>query len=360
MDISSRVSKVGFAGDDEPRLIIPTLVGAPRRDLAKERKKKSISRPSFGKSPIEGGLVQDWGAIERLYDNIFMDLRVDSSKCPVLYSEVPLHPPKHRERIAKIMLERFKAPKLAFINSAALATYSSGRTTGLVVDIGDGICSIAPVYEGYIIEHAIMTYTLAGRDITDYLQRLMRQAGYSFISAIEKEIVRDIKEKLCYVALDPQEELKKFESGMPRDNNYTLPDGKEVHIGVERILVTECLFNPSLIGKEYLPLDDAIISVIKKCDTHTQQHFYNNIILSGGSSLFPGLKQRLQKEIQRKIPKSLKLNVLERPERFTSVWIGGSIIASLNSFNKIWVTKEEYLKKGTEVFNQRAKPMKFL
>ena len=303
--------------------------------------------------PIEHGIVDDWPSMERIWHYTFYtDLRVDPSEHPVLLTEAPLNPRSNREKMAEIMFETFNVPALYIATQAILSLYASGRTTGCVLDIGDGVSHIVPIFEGFALSHAIQRIDLAGRDVTNYLQRLLRQKGYNFSSSAEKEIVRDVKEKLCYVALDPERELilSKKISGM--DKSYMLPDGEVIDVGIERFLAPESFFNPSVLGKELDPLDDVLVDAINECDVDLRRELFSNIVLSGGSTMFPGIKERLAKEIKELIPDSVDVRILSPPERMYSVWIGGSILSSLKTFSKMWITRREYKELGPGVIHR--------
>jgi actin beta/gamma 1 len=303
--------------------------------------------------PVEHGIIEDWTAMEKIWHYTFYtDLRVDPSEHPVLLTEAPLNPRPNREKMAEIMFETFNVPALYVGMQAVLSLYASGRTTGCVIDIGDGVAHIVPIYEGFALSHAIARIDLAGRDITNYLQRLLRQKGYSFTTSAEKEIVRDIKEKLCYVALDPEKELMLAKKVAGMEKTYILPDGETITVGVERFLAPECFFNPGVLGKELEPLDDVVVNSIKACDVDLRRDLYGNIVMSGGSTMFPGLKERLQKEIKEQIPESVDVKIVAPPERMYSVWIGGSILASLKTFQKMWVTRREYKDLGPQVIHR--------
>ncbi|MHA1410816.1 MAG: hypothetical protein ACTSQY_11005, partial [Candidatus Odinarchaeia archaeon] len=156
---------------------------------------------------------------------------------------------------------------------------------------------------------------LGGRDLTEYLRRLLRQRGYTLTSSAEREIVRDIKEKLCYVALDPEKELKLAEKVSEMEKTYMLPDGSPLTIGAERFLAPEVFFIPGVIGLEAQPLDEVIVETIEKCDVDLRRDLYSNIVLSGGSTMFPGLKERLTKEIKEMIPETVDVKIIAPPER---------------------------------------------
>ncbi|MFX1279087.1 MAG: actin, cytoplasmic 2 [Promethearchaeota archaeon] len=365
IDSGTGISKNGFGGEDQPRSVFPTVIGKPKygnimpdvKDYSREWyigseaiEMKGIMNLQF---PIEHGIVDDWPAMERiLHYTFYTDLRIDPSEHPVLLTEAPLNPRSNREKMAEIMFETFNVPALYVATQAVLSLYASGRTTGCVIDIGDGVSHIVPIYEGFALNHAIERIDLAGRDVTIYLQRLLRQNGFSFISSSEKEVVREIKEKLCYVALDPEKEilLSKRVTGM--EKSYMLPDGETIKIGIERFLAPESFFNPSVLGKELLPLDDAIVGAISECDMDLRRDLYSNIVLSGGSTMFPGVKERLTREIKEQIPDSIDVKIIAPPERMYSVWIGGSILSSLKSFYRMWITRRDYKELGPQVIHR--------
>jgi actin beta/gamma 1 len=299
--------------------------------------------------PIEHGIVNDWPAMERLWHYTFYtDLRIDPSEHPILLTEAPLNPRQNREKMAEIMFETFNVPALYIATQAVLSLYASGRATGCVIDIGDGVSHVVPIFEGFALSHAIQRVDLAGRDVTNYLQRLLRQNGNAFITSGEKEIVRDIKEKLCYVAVDPEKEMLLSQRISQMEKTYMLPDGETISVGVERFLAPECFFNPGVLGKELPPLDDIIVGAISECDVDLRRELYSNIVLSGGSTMFPGVKERLTKEIKEQIADNVDVKIIAPPERMYSVWIGGSILSSLKTFKNMWLTRREYKELGPQ------------
>ena len=245
------------------------------------------------------------------------------------------------------MFETFNVPALYTSIQAVLSLYASGRTTGIVLDAGDGVSHVVPVYEGFAINNSIRRIDVAGRDVTEELQKLLRKSGHVFHTSAEKEIVRNIKEKMCYVALDPKKEEKEWlnagnRGGESKTVEYTLPDGRKLKVGAERFRAPEILFDPELIGLEWPGLPQIVVDSINRIDMDLRKALFGNIVLSGGSTMFKGFGDRLLHEVQRLAVKDMRIKIFAPPERLYSTWIGGSILAGLSTFRKMYVTMDDW------------------
>ncbi|MFW9952759.1 MAG: actin, cytoplasmic 2 [Candidatus Thorarchaeota archaeon] len=358
LDIGQFSCKCGYAGEDFPSQVFFTIVGMPKyRQIDYEYSGVKKNEYYVGDEiqslglykiiyPIEKGIIQDWISFEKIIDYIFYNLRVDPSLVNVLFAVHPLFPHGDLKKLFELFLEHYQCMSFYPVLDSMLTLYSGGFQTGLVIEIGDSITRIVPIYEGYKIDHAIKILDIGGRTLTRYMEKILGEQGYSADSSIRRELVRALKEKACFVSLDYKEDLKRMEQYR---KPYSLPDGSTITLSRERFEVPELLFDPSNELEE-IPLPKAIMDVIELCDVDVRSDLLNNIFLSGGSSMFPNLKSRIIQELEfelaRRKKKNQSIKIIAPRERTFSVWVGGSILSMLPEFQDHWISRAEYYNEG--------------
>lgn len=363
IDNGSGLCKAGLSGEIGPRHVISSVVGHPKFRMASagaNQRQHCVGEEALHKDevlhlryPIERGLVTRWDDVETLWGHLFeWELGVRASERPVLMTEPSLNPRETREKTAEVMFEKFQVPAFYLSDQAVLALYSSACVTGLVVDSGDGVTCTVPIFEGYSLPHAVTKLYVAGRDITEHLTQLLQAGGRAFPCALDRGLVDDIKEKLCYVALEPEKELARRPEEVLRE--YKLPDGNTIQIADQLFQAPEALFTPAQLGIQNPGLAKMVFCSITKCDANIQSNLYGEMVLSGGTTLVQGLDDRLLRELEQLASKGTPIKITAPPDRWFSTWIGASIVTSLSSFKQMWVTSEDFKEFGTSVVQRRC------
>ena len=367
IDNGSGMVKSGFAGEDAPRAVFPAIVGRPKHSNAMQgvalkseyigdeaMQKKGILNLGY---PIRAGIVESWEDMEKVWHHTFYnELRCAPEEANgVVLTEAPLNPKANREKMVTIMFETFQVKNVYVALQAVMSLYAAGRTTGLVCDSGDGVSHTIPVFEGFSIPHAVEKMEIAGRVLTDYMQKLLLENGESLTSSAELEIVRDIKEKLCYVAENYEAQHKAAQTSSDEDKAYVMPDKRVITIpATVRMTCPELLFKPTLNGKSCNSIQDLTWKSIQSSDVDVRKDLCKNIILSGGTTMYAGLPERLKNEIVSLAPAGAEIRVIAAADRKYAVWKGASTLASLSTFASSWVSAEDYQANGAAVVHRKC------
>ncbi|KAK9130424.1 hypothetical protein Sjap_010911 [Stephania japonica] len=431
LDLGSYTCKAGYAGEDAPKAVFPSVVGAIDQsgvgDVKSEKESDSMLDPksvikTFDSekskvnrklyvgsqalgyrrdhmeviSPIKDGVIADWDIVDSIWNHAFRErLLIDPQEHPMLLAEPSFNTPLQRERTAELMFEKYKVPALFLAKNAVLTSFASGRATSLVVDSGGGSTTLAPVHDGYVLQKGVSTSPIGGEVLTDCLMKSLESKGItikpryafkrkeirpgefltldadfpntteSYKLFSQRIIASDIKECVCRVPDTPYDESAYANIPM---TPYELPDGQTIEIGADRFKIPDILFNPSIIqtipGMESFTdsaslrgLPQMVIESINKCDVDIRRELFSSILLSGGTASMQQLKERLEKDLLEESPQAARVKVLASGnaiERRFSVWIGGSILASLGSFQQMWFSKQEYEEHGTSYIQRKC------
>jgi actin len=371
--------KAGFAGDDSPRALYPCNVSRPRisphfkllthgvlsntyyyvgdEGYCKKgvlQHRLSIDRGYINKKPYHNEYDgwTPWQDVERvLHHTFYNELRVVPEEHPVLLSYNIGHEPSDYEKLSQIAFEQFCVPSLCFTNPSHMSLLACGRTTGTVVNCGQGLTLISSFINGQALPKHV--HTTSGEYITDYLIYLLNQRGYAFLTAAERTIVNDIKEKTGFASLNFEKDLKTSAVSTALEKPYELPDGQVISVGSERFRAVECLFNP--IDQENVSLQHGVMQVLDQNNMKMwREIMLQNIVLTGNGSSFKNLDHRLQNELDKLAGQSTRVSLTDR----YASWIGGSIFASLKMTE--WISKAEYEEQGAVIVHKHLKKAQYL
>ncbi len=357
-------SRVGFAGDASPRSVFPTVFGAgmglPVNPDAFMREYyvgedalalKGVLRLGY---PMEcNGSIEIESTMEKIWGHAFTsELKVDPRASNVFLVLKPNVPPSTLEKIAEVMFNTFDVPRIAFGDQAVLALAAMRQKAGCVVDIGDSETLVVPVENGKVLTSAMQRTEIAGNEIGRTLEVLLRAKGFSVTTSAEREIIRDIKEKLCYVTPDPEKENPLVKLDASIETQYMLPDGELVSVGTERFMAPEILFQPGLANKKSQPLDELIWHTIEKCGTSRRSLFLSNILLTGGTSLLPNLPDRLFRKLQERMGSEGTVHISAPVNRGYLGWLGGALVSDKVPLETLFVDKSTYLDRKIEILEE--------
>lgn len=398
IDVGTGYTKMGYAGNKEPQFIIPSAIAVKETakvgDDATRRLARGVEDLDFFigdeamdakgyavKYPVRHGMVEDWDLMEKFMEqSIFKYLRAEPEDHYFLLTEPPLNTPENREYTAEIMFESFNIPGLYIAVQAVLSLAASWtkrqkgeRTlTGVVIDSGDGVTHVIPVAEGYVIGSCIKHIPIAGRNITSFIQTLLREREIGIPPEQSLETAKAIKERHCYVCPDIAKEFNKFDQDPNKyikkyqSLNSVTKKPFEIDVGYERFLGPEIFFHPEFANPDFtVPISETVDSVVQNCPIDVRRGLYSNIVLSGGSTMFKDFGRRLERDIRKSVdgrlkiteslsggrikPKPIDVKVISHQMQRYAVWFGGSMLASTPEFYQVCHTKAQYDEYGPSI-----------
>ena len=398
VDCGTGYTKMGYAGNTEPQFIFPSGIAIKEKagvgDKSQQRVTKGIDDLDFYigdegeaatgyaiKYPIRHGVVEDWDLMERFYEQcIFKYLRAEPEDHYFLLTEPPLNSPENREYTAEIMFESFNVPGLYIAVQAVLALAASWTSrqvgertlTGTVIDSGDGVTHVIPVAEGYVIGSSIKHIPIAGRDITYFVQQILRDRETGIPPEQSLETAKAVKERFGYICPDIAKEMNKYDADPKKwfkkygSRHPVTKKDWEIDVGYERFLGPEVFFHPEFCNPDFTtPISETVDVVIQSTPIDVRRPLYKNIVLSGGSTMFKDFGRRLQRDVKRVVdarsklseelsggrikPKPIDVNVITHHMQRYAVWFGGSMLASTPEFYQVCHTKAAYDEHGPSI-----------
>lgn len=357
IDLGSGFIKAGLAGEDSPRVVFPSVIGTSRDDLVTEtmglNKNNYIGNDAIAKRsvlylryPIIQGIINNWDDFELIITHIFSELRLFTDNQSILLTRSPMNSKQNQQRMIEILFNKFNVSAVSIVNTGVLSLYSAYLETGLSIDSGEGVTYIVPVYRGSAISNAIVKLEFAGGNITNYLMNYLKQQGIRLL----KEIVEEVKQDLCYVALDFNKEM--WTPSKPPKSFY-LSDGPPINLEKERFRAPEAMFQPNLIGIQSAGIHKAAYDSIMKCEDRMRSEISSGIVLTGGNTMFPGFTERMQMELSR-LGISNEIEIVESVNRKYGTWLGGAIFASMSNYPQKAITRNEWDQYGQSILERKV------
>ncbi|KAK0730246.1 Actin, cytoplasmic [Lasiosphaeris hirsuta] len=352
--------KAGFAGENEPSVIFPSVVGRVKNygyqiPLTQNLKdvyigdevEANMHRGLLVSHPTENSLVRHWEDMEKVWDHALCnELKAEPEDHPLLMVDRADHGRDSRRMTTQIVFESFNVPSFYPVYAEVLSIFASGRTTGLNIHSSDTFTSFTPVYEGIALQHRPNRSQFGGRDMTTYLQKCLSWNGHE----VDTKVAKDIKESLCYIPLDYYNE---FATGaVYKAQPYTLPDGQVILAADERVRPPQMLFEGMGASEE---AHCSAVNMIHRCPEFIRVDLAANVVLSGGSMRFRGMQDRMRSEIQdRADPKWGPVRVVALDEGRYPAWTGGSLLASISTFSQMSISATEYNETGPSIVDRKC------
>lgn len=356
IDNGSSMMKAGFSADNAPKKVFPTIIGRFNHPETENNKcligdEAQLNREVVNLNyPIKKCIITDFDDMTDIWHHTFSkELKISPEERSILltYSRKGK---KERERMTKIMFETFEFRNMYINEETVLSLYASGRIRGAVVNSGYEVTRVASIYDGYSLPICNLKLNFGGKQMTDYLNKnLIKKPCFN-----NMQLVRDMKENNCFVSQDFEADKLISETTTFHEKKYELPDGSLIKLNQDRFKSTEALFQSKLFGINDYSIQDLLLRSIRTCDIDIRHEIFNNIVMSGGTSLLKGFFKRLRKETKSNLSSNAKIRIICPPERRYSAWLGGSISSSLSTFQQLYVTKQEYEESGPSIVHRKC------
>ncbi|MFX0162413.1 MAG: hypothetical protein ACFE68_03620 [Candidatus Hodarchaeota archaeon] len=298
--------------------------------------------------------IKNWDALEQMINYILQEtFRVEPNLHPLVFPDSIMSTQSERETLVKFCFERINAPAVMLLDKNVLALFSTGKVTGIIVNIEENFTEIVPIKDARPIVEAMVSLKLGGKTITETLEKLLGKKGMGFTTRLEKRSLKDIKEKLCYVSLNFDEEVKMEEKPETIEKIYETPFGEIITLNAERFIAPEILFTPSIGEINEKSLTEAILQAVNRCGEELRKEIVKAVVVSGETSALPGLKERLLKELKRLLPRNYKAKILAPAESQHAEWVGASILTSIRTSNRLWITEKAFEEKGDSIIEEK-------
>jgi actin-related protein len=365
LDCGSLTSKVGFAGDSCPQEVFETVVGRSNVGGMISVAEDALTKQKFLtlRHPIEQGQITNWDDMERIWEYGLLTANAPLESIRLLLTECYTHELKKRERITEILFEKFNLNSIYLGLQPVLALYGEGYANGCVLESGYDVTYAMCVINGYAIKNTIVKSIICGKEISNGLNRSLIESGTlirnnssdslhrgDVSGTLEDRRIAYLKENGLYISKQFNEEVKAATTNPDLfQKSFTLPDGHNVVIGKERFTIAEAVMQPSLIGLEALGFKDCIQQSLRNYEN--QKQTISTIVLSGGNTMFSQLRERLKKDLD---STGREFNIIAKRNRLHGAWIGGSVIASLSSFDAMWLLSSDYAEHGAKIIHQQC------
>eukprot|EP00750_Incisomonas_marina_P030357 INCI7475.1.p1 GENE.INCI7475.1~~INCI7475.1.p1 ORF type:complete len:606 (-),score=135.78 INCI7475.1:331-2148(-) len=359
LDLGSHMVKAGFGGDDAPKVVFPSVCGVLRAGVGGDDSSFFVGDEATAKrdvlqmsSPFDAGNLPDVTTLEKVLRHTLQNkLRIPVDDHAALFGLSQNCDDASQAKLAQLCFETFGMPGLAVQYTAILSMLASGRVTGCTIGMGGGVSDVICIYEGFSLKHSLRKSTITGHFLNHQLRTLLAADGFSFTTVAELQTVESIKTKCCRVAVTA-DEAQLHQQNDDERSQYELPDGTVIAVGHAQWSCPETIFYPASQGVSGTGMHELAWQSIEAADVSVRAELAKNVVLSGASTMFDGMPARIQHELAALHPQST-FKVIAAPERNYFPWVGGSIFASLSSFENSCISREEYDEVGPDIVRRK-------